>query len=153
MHPFEVMGQPIRRRIVEILALGEHTAGTLEEIICSEYGVTRSAVQHHLAYFKRNGWVDIRPEFNERWYRLEPEVIPELANEVRALQKLWKRRYGAVERRDMLMPHRASLPSRRGRRGHGADPDDPWVQGYGAALHTPIEGDGGPRPQVSPRYV
>ena len=157
MHPFEVLSEPIRRRIVEILALGEHTAGTIETIICIEFGVTRAAVQHHLAYFKKNGWVDVRPELNERWYRLEDDAILELKDEVQALLDLWHQRYGAIERRDMPMPKykdpRPSQPSKKGRRGHGMDPDDPWIRGWTSNLHEPIEGGGGEPPRVSYGYA
>jgi DNA-binding transcriptional ArsR family regulator len=171
VHPFEVLGQPIRRRIVEILAAGEHTAGTLEQIVCLEFGVTRSAVQHHLAYFKRNGWVDIREETTERWYRLEPDIIPAVVKEAKRLRKLWDGRYGSIDRLGAPIPRRKPRnqpqPSRRGLRGHGVDPDDPWLHALTPVpdpvpdpvpealegLHTPIEDGGGDPPRVSPGYM
>ena len=136
MHPFEVMAEPIRRRMVEILASGEHTSGTLEEIIMIEFGVGRSAVQHHLGVFKRNGWVDIRPDYTERWYRLEPDVVPGLVRETKRLRKLWNARFGALERRDPPIPApRVPLQRNpRGRRGYGADPDDPWYANVRAEI-------------------
>jgi DNA-binding transcriptional ArsR family regulator len=106
MHPFEVLAQPIRRRIVEILASGEHTAGTIEQVIAQEYGVTRSATQHHLAYLLRNGWVDVRADITERWYRLEDDVIPRLRKETRRLRRIWDDRIGTIERRDPPLPRR-----------------------------------------------
>jgi DNA-binding transcriptional ArsR family regulator len=130
MHPFEVLAQPIRRRIVEILASGEHTAGTIEQIIAQEFGVTRSATQHHLAYLLRNGWVDVRADATERWYRLEDDAIPGLRKETRRLRRIWDARIGTIERRDPPLPRRfprrQPQPSRLGYRGLGADPDDPW---------------------------
>ncbi|MCU1470340.1 MAG: transcriptional regulator [Glaciihabitans sp.] len=131
MHPFEVLAEPIRRRIVEVLASGEHTAGTLEQLVGLEFGVGRSAVQHHLSYLKRNGWVDIRPEMSERWYRLEDDIIPGLQSETRRLRKIWNNRIGSIERRDPPIPRRStrpqSEPTKKGLRGHGCDPDDPWL--------------------------
>jgi DNA-binding transcriptional ArsR family regulator len=130
MHPFEVMADPIRRRIVEILASGEHTAGTIEEVIMIEHGVGRSAVQHHLAVFRRNGWVDIRPDMTERWYRLEDDIIPGLVKQTKWLLKRWNARIGSIERRDPPIPRAKPRaippPSKRGKRGHGVDPDSPW---------------------------
>ena len=78
MHPFELMSQPIRRRIVEVLASGEHTAGTLEQLIHVEFGVTRSTVGHHIAVLMRNGWLDVRSEGTEHHYKLEDDVIEQL---------------------------------------------------------------------------
>jgi DNA-binding transcriptional ArsR family regulator len=128
MHPFEILSEPIRRRIVEVLASGEHTAGTLEQLIGIEFGVGRSAVQHHLAALRRDGWVDVRAQEAERWYRLEEDIIPMLQDEVRRLRKIWNKRIGSRERRDPPLPPKVPRgePSRRGYRGHGSDPDDPW---------------------------
>ncbi len=61
MHPFEILAEPIRRRIVEILASGEHFSGDIEAVIIHEFGVGRSAVQHHLAVFRRN-WRGLDPD-------------------------------------------------------------------------------------------
>jgi len=51
VHLSEVMAQPIRRRIVEILASGEHFAGNIDAIIINEFGVRRSAVQRNSQCF------------------------------------------------------------------------------------------------------
>ena len=36
MHAFDVLGNPIRRRILELLAAGEHTSGTIVEVVQRE---------------------------------------------------------------------------------------------------------------------
>jgi DNA-binding transcriptional ArsR family regulator len=48
-HPFEILAQPIRRRIIEVLAVGDHTAGELCDVVTVENRVSRTAVSHHLA--------------------------------------------------------------------------------------------------------
>ncbi len=125
MHPFEILGEPIRRRIVEILASGEHFSGDIEAVIVHEFGVGRSAAQHHLAVLRRNGWVIVREEWNQRGYRLHDDVVPRLELEVRRIKRRWKRRIGFVGGVAPHIPTTAEL-SRRGHRGHGQDPDDPW---------------------------
>lgn len=119
------MAQPIRRRIVEVLSSGEHAAGNLEAVIVAEFGVGRSAVQHHLAYLKRCNWVVVREEWTSSHYRLETDVIPSLESEVRRLRRRWNRRIGWLDGADPKVP-RAVQRSRKGRRGRGRDPDDPW---------------------------
>jgi DNA-binding transcriptional ArsR family regulator len=149
MHTFEVLGEPIRRRIVEILACGEHQAGVIEEIVAGEFGVGRSAAQHHLRVLRDHEWIIVRAEENERHYRLDPRVIPRLEKQVRRLRKLWNRRIGWVDEVEPRLPRvargsgqvvrargngqvvraraaAASVSSKRGLRGHGRDPDDPW---------------------------
>lgn len=132
MHPFEVLAEPIRRRIFEVLASGEHTSGMLEQVVMQEFGVGRSGAQHHLSYLRRVDWVIVEHDETTRWYRLQPEVIEELEREVKRFRRLWNRRIGWRDRTDPLAPNRfARLQkqpvSRKGRRSHGVDPDDPWL--------------------------
>jgi len=122
MHPFEVMAEPIRRRIVEILASGEHYSGEIEAVICHEFGVGRSAVQHHLALFRTHNWVIVRDEEAMRGYRLNDAVLSMLEREVRFLRRRWRQRTGWKYGADPL----AFIGSKKGRRGRKLDPDDPW---------------------------
>jgi DNA-binding transcriptional ArsR family regulator len=128
VHPFEVMSEPIRRRIVEMLASGEHLSGEIEAIIIHEFGVGRSAVQHHLAILRRLDWVIVRDDWNMRGYRLNGEVVTRLASEVRRIRRRWNRRIGWVDGVKPPAPSKLGV-SRKGRRGRGMDPDDPWRAG------------------------
>ena len=76
MNPFQIMSEPIRRRIIEILALGEHTSGNIADVIMSE--------QEESAHF----------------YYLEDRVWRRLDAEVKHLKRLWKRRIGALSGND-----------------------------------------------------
>lgn len=122
MHTFEILGQPIRRRIVEMLASGEHLSGDVEAIVIHEFGVGRSAVQHHLALLRLHNWVIVREEDNMRGYRLNAAVLRQLESEIARLRRRYRHRIGWIEGTAQLVP----VPSKRGRRGHGLDPDDPW---------------------------
>lgn len=120
------MAEPIRRSIVEMLASGEHFSGEIEAAVTREFGVGRSAVQHHLAVLRRHEWVIVREEWNQRGYRLDDDVVWRLQGEVRRLKKRWKRRIGWIGGADPLAVRAQPGASRLGRRGHGLDPDDPW---------------------------
>jgi DNA-binding transcriptional ArsR family regulator len=96
VNSFQIMSEPIRRRIIEVLASGEHTAGELCDVIVAEFGVTRPAVFHHLAILRNNAWVDVVHDYTTRHYRLEPAVWKQLDGDVRWLKKLWKHRIGVL---------------------------------------------------------
>ena len=128
MHPFEIVAEPVRLRIIEMLCSGEHSAGQIEEAVGLEFGVGRTAIQHHLRVLKREGWVIVREEWTSRYYRLEEFVVPRLESSVRRLRRRWNRRIGWVGGVDIYVPKR-DLLSKRGRRGYGMDPDDPWRRG------------------------
>ncbi|WP_442939392.1 ArsR/SmtB family transcription factor [Nonomuraea sp. SYSU D8015] len=48
MHAFDILGDPVRRRILELLADGEQTSGAITEIIRAEFAISQPAVSQHL---------------------------------------------------------------------------------------------------------
>ena len=48
MHAFDVLGDPVRRRILELLATREHASGEVVDVIAAEFGITQAAVSQHL---------------------------------------------------------------------------------------------------------
>jgi DNA-binding transcriptional ArsR family regulator len=62
MHPFELLATPIRRRIVEVLAVGEHTSGELSNAVGHEFNVTAQAIAHHLRMLRDNDIVRVTAE-------------------------------------------------------------------------------------------
>ena len=118
------MSEPIRRRLIEVLASGEHTSTNLAEVITAEFGVSRGAMQNHLRILRENGWVDFRQEETTRYYHLEELVRRSMDAQVKHLKNLWKQRIGWQAANDdapWLMPPRARrgrTGDRRGLRGH-----------------------------------
>jgi hypothetical protein len=154
VNPFEIMAEPIRRRIVETLSSGAHTTGDIQALIMHEFGVSKAAVHHHLAYLRRVEWVIVREDWPHHWNVLDDTVIPGLESAVRRLRRRWNRRSGWAGGVDPLAMlegrgQRASVGeaqtkrprasageaqtkrprSRKGRRGRGMDPNDPWWVG------------------------
>jgi DNA-binding transcriptional ArsR family regulator len=102
MHPFEIMADPVRRRVVEVLAVGEHSAGVLCEIASSEFGISRSAASHHLSTLRAHGvvWSSVdQVQPRSRAYRLNPAFIADLDRAVAELFESWEQRYGTAEHR------------------------------------------------------
>ena len=75
MHAFDVLGDPVRRRILELLANGEHTSGAITETIRSEFGITQPAVSQHLRVLRESGFAKVRPEGTRRLYAVDPEPL------------------------------------------------------------------------------
>ncbi|MGH3611091.1 MAG: ArsR/SmtB family transcription factor [Pseudonocardia sp.] len=71
MHAFDVLGDPVRRRILELLADGEMTAGAVCEVIGEEFGISQPAVSQHLRVLRDNGFATVRPEGTRRLYAVE----------------------------------------------------------------------------------
>jgi DNA-binding transcriptional ArsR family regulator len=135
MHPFEALAEPARRRIVEVLASGEHTAGELAAIVGSEFRISRTAVSKHLRLLRDAGFVDVRGDFQWRWYRLASLGLDVLEMIVADLRHKWVLRVGwdeelgrendplaTVERR---VPRKG--PGREIRRGHRGSQTTPPI--------------------------
>ncbi len=79
METLFLLAHPVRWRLVEVLASGEHSAGQLADAVQSERGVGREAVSKHLNRLARASLVTTRIDRNARIYRLSPRVIGALA--------------------------------------------------------------------------
>jgi DNA-binding transcriptional ArsR family regulator len=91
---FEVLAEPNRRRIVELLRDGEQTAGALVAAL----DVAQPTVSQHLKALRDAGLVQVRPEAQRRWYRLRPDGLRELDAWLAPYRELWAGRLDDLER-------------------------------------------------------
>lgn len=66
MNAFDVLGDPVRRRILELLSDGEQAAGAVTEVVQAEFGISQPAVSHHLRVLRENGFTAVRRQ-GTRW--------------------------------------------------------------------------------------
>ena len=71
MHAFDVLGDPVRRRICEVLAEGETSAGAIVDVIGDEFGISQSAVSQHLRVLRENGFASVERDGARRLYSVE----------------------------------------------------------------------------------
>lgn len=72
MHAFEVLGDGVRRRLVELLSTGEQPAGALTDIARAEFGISQPAVSQHLKVLREHGFATVRAEGARRIYTADP---------------------------------------------------------------------------------
>jgi DNA-binding transcriptional ArsR family regulator len=75
MDPFTVLADPTRRRILEILASRERSAGEVTVAIQAEAGVSQSAVSQHLGVLRDSGFATVRVEAQRRIYRTDAAAL------------------------------------------------------------------------------
>jgi DNA-binding transcriptional ArsR family regulator len=75
VHAFDVLGDPVRRRILELLGDGELTSGALCEVIQREFGISQPAVSQHLKVLRENGFATVRPHGARRLYAVADEPL------------------------------------------------------------------------------
>ena len=97
MHAFDVLGNPVRRRILELLAEGTQSSGAIVEVVQREFDISQPAVSQHLATLKDAGLVEARREGRCVFYRVEPRGIRPLINWITQYRAFWTERVGRLE--------------------------------------------------------
>jgi DNA-binding transcriptional ArsR family regulator len=75
MHPFAVLADDVRRRLVEVLATGEQPAGALVDVARAEFGISQPAVSQHLKVLREEGFATVRADGSRRLYALDPDGV------------------------------------------------------------------------------
>ena len=96
MHAFDVLGDPVRRRILELLAGGEHTAGAVTEVIRAEFGITQPAVSQHLKVLRDNGFALVRADGTRRLYSVDAGPLRETDAWLQQFRHFWAPRLDAL---------------------------------------------------------
>jgi len=90
VHALDVLGDPVRRRIVELLATGEAAAGDLGRVIQAEFGISQPAVSQHLRVLRVAGFAHVRPQGTRRLYALEPAPFVQADEWLAAFRRFWQ---------------------------------------------------------------
>lgn len=96
MHAFDVLGDPVRRRILELLAAGEHSSGEVVAVISAEFGITQAAVSQHLKVLRDSGFATVRPEGTRRLYRIDPAPLQEVDAWLDHFRGFWSHKLDAL---------------------------------------------------------
>ncbi|MGW0824835.1 ArsR/SmtB family transcription factor [Streptomyces sp. NPDC002845] len=89
MHAFDVLGDPVRRRILELLADGEKTSGAVSEVIRAEFGISQPGVSRHLKVLRENGFATVRPEGTRRLYAVNSEPLRDIDAWLDRFRRFW----------------------------------------------------------------
>jgi DNA-binding transcriptional ArsR family regulator len=96
MHAFDVLGDPVRRRILELLSSGEQASGAIVAVIGREFGITQSAVSQHLAVLRDSGFASSRPDGARRIYSVEAAPLREVDHWLERFRSTWLPRMDAL---------------------------------------------------------
>jgi DNA-binding transcriptional ArsR family regulator len=75
VNAFDILSDPVRRRILELLADGEQAAGQISGVVQGEFGISRPAVSLHLRVLHDTGFVTVRAEGTRRLYAVDPAPL------------------------------------------------------------------------------
>jgi DNA-binding transcriptional ArsR family regulator len=96
VHAFDVLGDPVRRRILELLADGERSSGAVVETIGAEFGISQPAVSQHLRVLRESGFATVRPEGTRRLYSVDPAGMRQVDAWLEQFRGFWAQRLDAL---------------------------------------------------------
>jgi DNA-binding transcriptional ArsR family regulator len=97
MHAFEVLADPVRRRILELLAIGELSSGDVVEVIAAEFGISQPAVSQHLRVLRDNGFASVRADGPRRLYSVEAKALQQVDVWLDRFRSLWDQPLDALD--------------------------------------------------------
>ncbi len=97
MHAFDVLGDPVRRRILELLAAGEQRSGDIVEVIQNEFGITQAAVSQHLRVLRESGFAGVRVDGPRRIYSVDARPLKEVDEWLSRFRSFWEPKRDALE--------------------------------------------------------
>lgn len=102
--PFDVLAEPTRRRILDLLLERPRLVGELTQRL----GLSQPGTSKHLRVLREAGLVRVRPEAQRRWYELRPQPLAELDAWLAPYRRLWADSLDALERHLDDMPEEES---------------------------------------------
>jgi DNA-binding transcriptional ArsR family regulator len=96
VHAFDVLGDPVRRRILELLADGERTSGAVTAVIQDEFGISQPAVSQHLRVLRESGFTVVRAEGTRRLYAVDAGPLREIDQWLERFRGFWNQHLDAL---------------------------------------------------------
>ena len=121
MHALDVLGDPVRRRILELLALGEQTSGAIGVAIQADFGISQPGVSQHLRVLRETGFTTVRAEGTRRVYAVDARPLQEVDAWLQPFRRYWEGRLDALGveltrgKRARTPPSAANRPPRKRR--------------------------------------
>jgi DNA-binding transcriptional ArsR family regulator len=96
VHAFDVLGDPVRRRILELLAEGESTSGAIAAVVQAEFSISQPAVSQHLKVLRESGFATVRPEGARRLYAVDSAPLHEVDAWLEPFRRFWEQRLDSL---------------------------------------------------------
>ena len=96
MHAFDILGDPVRRRILELLADGELSSGSIASVVQAEFGISQPAVSQHLKVLRDNGFALVRPAGARRLYAVDSAPLREVDEWLDPFRRFWDQRLDSL---------------------------------------------------------
>ena len=90
---FDVLADPTRRRIMDLLRERPRLVGELTDLL----EISQPGVSKQLRVLREAGLVQVRKDAQRRWYELRPEPLAELDEWLESYRHLWDGRFDRLD--------------------------------------------------------
>ena len=90
---FDVIADPTRRRILDLLLQRPHSVGELVDAL----GISQPGVSKQLRLLREAGLVHVQQEAQRRWYHLNPDPLQELDSWLDDYRRSWSDLYSRLD--------------------------------------------------------
>ena len=97
MHAFEVLRDPVRRRILELLVEGELASGEVAAVIEREFAISQAAVSQHLKVLRDSGFATVRVDGARRIYAVDTGPLRTVDTWLDRFRQFWEPKLDALE--------------------------------------------------------
>ena len=97
MHAFDVLGDPVRRRILELLTAGEQSSGEIVAVIQREFGISQPAVSQHLKVLRESGFAHVRTDAQRRLYSVDAAPLEDVDRWLGRFRCFWDHKLAALD--------------------------------------------------------
>jgi DNA-binding transcriptional ArsR family regulator len=124
MHALDVLGDPVRRRVLELLADGELSAGEIGEVVQREFRISQPAVSQHLRVLRESGFARVRAEGARRLYAVDPAPLEAADAWFDPFRRFWQPHLDALGT-ELARGRRARRIAEESAASAGSEPTDP----------------------------
>ena len=96
MHAFDILGDPVRRRILELLGERPHASGEVVDVISKDFGITQSAISQQLKVLRSAGFATVQADGTRRIYAVQAEPFAEVDAWLDQFRRFWGPRLDAL---------------------------------------------------------
>ena len=96
MHALDILGDPVRRRILELLVAGEQSSGEIVAVVGREFSISQPAVSQHLRELRDPGFTRVRSEGTRRIYAVDPAPLQAVDTWLAQFRGFWEQRLDAL---------------------------------------------------------
>jgi len=96
VNAFDVLGDPVRRRILEVLAERDRASGEIVATVGEEFGISQSAISQHLKVLREHGFATVEARGPRRIYTLDARPMAEVDQWLARFRQFWEPRLEAL---------------------------------------------------------